>query len=343
MRVFCILLMGFMQGCSGGSGSSTPMGVKYTSESRNRPKFAIVSNNAEEFWTIAEKGAEKAAADFNCEVIFRKPTSAKDQIDILNALSKQGLGGMAVSVNNATEQADDLKRWGQKMPIIAMDNDAEGSDRICYVGTDNVAAGKSAGRLVTRALPQGGTVAVFVGMMSAPNAQQRFAGLKAALDEYAAANKVQYTIFKNEPITDNANREQAQINAKTALEQIGNQPNVCFVGLWAYNAPMILEAAKSKGLAKKIKIVAFDEMNETLLGIAAGEIEGTIVQDPFNFAYQSIEILAAEAKGDQSKRAKSTVPHRVITVDGKVPTGETAVGLTAEAFQKDLDVKMGRK
>ena len=31
------------------------------------------------------------------------------------------------------------------------------------------------------------------------------------------------------------------------------------VGLWAYNAPAILEAAKSKNAAGRIKIVSFDE------------------------------------------------------------------------------------
>ena len=118
---------------------------------------------------------------------------------------------------------------------------------------------------------------------------------------------------------------------------------VCFVGLWAYNPPALLEAAKTKGLAKKVKIVGFDEREATLAGIVAGEIEGTVVQDPFNFAYQSVEILAAEKKGDTSKRAKNTVPHRIITADGKVPEGEKAQGMTTVEFKADLEAKMSGK
>ncbi|CAN5455067.1 sugar-binding protein [soil metagenome] len=333
-----LLLAGLigLVGCSGNNGSGTTAG---------KTKIAIVSNNPEEFWTIAEKGAEKAAKDFDCSVVFRKPDKGEVQAqrDIVNALAEQGVQGMAISVIDPVNQAPDLKLIAGKLKLITMDNDAEKSDRICYVGTDNIAAGKSAGRLVAKALPAGGTVAVFVGQISPLNAKQRFDGVMEALREVEKAKGVKYTLYKNEAITDGANREQAQINARQALEQLGNEPNVCMVGLWAYNAPACLEAVKSKGLAKKVKIVAFDEMDATLTGITAGEIEGTVVQDPFNFAYQSVEILAAEIKGDTSKRTKTAVPHRIITGDGKVPEGETGTGMTAAAFKADLDIKLGRK
>ena len=68
------------------------------------------------------------------------------------------------------------------------------------------------------------------------------------------------------------------------------------IGLYAYNAPMILEAVKSKNLSGKVKIVAFDEDAATLAAIDSGEIYGTIVQDPYNFGYKSVEILAEIAK-----------------------------------------------
>lgn len=329
-------LAAFALGCSGGNDSSTG-GKKY--------RIAIVSNNPEEFWTIAERGGEKAAKDFSVDVVFRKPEGGDPtkQRNILNELVNQGYDGIAVSVIDPENQAPALKQMATKTKLITMDNDADGSDRICYVGTDNIVAGRAAGYLVARALPSGGTVAVFVGQISPLNAKQRFEGMMAVLKEIEKSKGVKYTLYKGEPITDGANREAAQNNAKAALEQIGSDPNVCMVGLWAYNAPAILEAARSKGLAKKVKIVGFDEMDATLAGIEAGEIEGTVVQDPFNFAYQSVEILVAELKGDTSKRAKSAVPHRVITTDGKVPEGEKAKGMTPKEFKADFEAKLGKK
>ncbi len=45
------------------------------------------------------------------------------------------------------------------------------------------------------------------------------------------------------------------------------------VGLFAYNAPLCLEAAKEAGKAGKIKIVGFDEVNAVLQGIIDGRAE----------------------------------------------------------------------
>ena len=307
-------------------------------------RVAIVSNNPEEFWTYADAGARKAAADFNAEVVFRKPEKGEVQVqmDIVNALVKQGFDGLAISVIDPENQSSDLRRIAKTVKLIAMDNDAPKSDRICYVGTDNYEAGKTVGRLVKEAMPDGGTIAVFVGQISPLNARERFQGV---VDELAGQKDARgpkygkYTLHRNEAITDGANRENAKNNASQVLEQIGGQPNVCMVGLWAYNPPAILEAARSKGLAGKVRIVGFDEDLATLAGIEDGTVYATVVQDPFNFAYKSVEILVAEKKGDTSKRAQSAVPHRVINKTGKSPDQSPCqtVGAFRESLKKQIE------
>ena len=64
---------------------------------------------------------------------------------------------------------------------VTQDSDAPDGNRSCYIGTDNVAAGRQAGELLKEALPQGGKIMVFVGVLDAANAQQRYQGLKEAL------------------------------------------------------------------------------------------------------------------------------------------------------------------
>ena len=50
----------------------------------------------------------------------------------------------------------------------------------------------------------------------------------------------------------------------------------------------------------KIKIIAFDEEDPTLQGIIDGHIYGTVVQNPYQYGYESIRILAALKRGDRS-------------------------------------------
>ena len=46
-----------------------------------------------------------------------------------------------------------------------------------------------------------------------------------------------------------------------------------------------------------MKIIAFDEDDETLTGVKSGAIVGTVVQQPYEFGYQSITLLAKALEG----------------------------------------------
>ena len=68
--------------------------------------------------------------------------------------------------------------------MIAADSDLpSGSKRLCYVGTNNVEAGRAAGQLVRKVLPEGGKVAIFVGRLDVQNAIERRRGVLEALSE----------------------------------------------------------------------------------------------------------------------------------------------------------------
>jgi ribose transport system substrate-binding protein len=47
--------------------------------------------------------------------------------------------------------------------LFTTDSDAPDTSRVCYVGTDNVAAGRQAADFIKQALPDGGKIMVFVG------------------------------------------------------------------------------------------------------------------------------------------------------------------------------------
>jgi ribose transport system substrate-binding protein len=91
------------------------------------------------------------------------------------------------------------------------------------------------------------------------------------------------------------------------------------VGLWSYNGPAILNAVKEAGKIGKVKIVAFDEADETLAGVKEGSIYATVVQQPFVFGYQSMINLAKAIGGDKSGIPPSKldiVPTLAIKKDG---------------------------
>ena len=69
------------------------------------------------------------------------------------------------------------------------------------------------------------------------------------------------------------------------------------VGLFAYNPPLILEALQQANKLGTVKLVAFDEDDATLDGIAKGTVQGTVVQDPYMYGYKSVEMLKGILEG----------------------------------------------
>jgi ribose transport system substrate-binding protein len=313
-----------------------------------RTKVAFVSNNPESFWTIAEAGTKKAAAEEQVEVLFRKPAQndAGLQKEIIDTVLGQGVKAIAVSVIAPDKQAAYLNEIADRVPLITQDNDAPQTKRLCYIGTDNYEAGKGAGRLVKEAMPQGGTVAIFVGDLAALNAQQRRQGV---LDELAGVKDAKgdtygkYKLYKT--YTDQPEGPQkAKENAVDAVTALQKEKNVCLVGLWAYNPPAILSAVKDKDMVGRMNIVGFDEDTATLQGIDEGAIYGTIVQQPFLFGYESVKMMAALARGDRSKLPPSGirhVPHMVITKAGPAK-GEPDRKPVAQ-FRDELEKLLGKK
>jgi ribose transport system substrate-binding protein len=318
-----------------------------------RTKVAFVTNNPETFWNIAEKGCTKGSKEFGVEVVFRMPDvgDASKQTEIIDTLLNQDIKALAVSVINPTGQSAYLKEVAAKVPLITQDNDAPDSGRLCYIGTNNYKAGRAVGQLIKEALPEGGVLAVFVGQTEPLNARQRRQGM---LDELAGnpepkdINNIDYgkdgemygkyrlhRTYTDQPIGS----QKATENASDALTDLADEKSLCFIGLWAYNPPAILSAVKDKDKLGKVKIVGFDENEATLQGIIDGHIFGTVVQNPFEFGFQAVRLMASLAKGDRSVLPKDGilyVPHRVITKNGgpeRIP---------AEKFRTELNELLGK-
>ncbi|HEX7297134.1 MAG TPA: sugar-binding protein [Pyrinomonadaceae bacterium] len=298
--------------------SCQPKGTKH--------RLAFVTNNASPFWVIARKGTEKAAQDIpTIQVEFRIPAdgTAAEQQRLVDDLLAQKIEGIAISPVDPKNQVDMLNRAAGQTLVVTQDSDAPSTNRICYIGTDNVAAGRQAGDLVKQALPNGGKIMVFVGVLDAANAQQRYQGLKEAL----AGSNVQIVDVR----TDNTDRVRAKSNASDTLV---NVPDIAgMVGLWSYNGPAILSAVKESNKTDKVKIIAFDEEDETLAGIKNGEIYATVVQQPYEFGYRSMELMSKILNGDRSGIPASKqifVPTIAVKKDN------------VEQFTKELNQRLGK-
>lgn len=289
-------------------------------------KLAFVTNNASDYWTIARKGVEKADQEMNnVTVEFKLPGegTAAEQKRIIDDLVSTGIQGIAMSPVDPDNQTQLINDTAKKALVITQDSDAPTSERAVYIGTDNVAAGRQAGDLIKEALPNGGKIMVFVGKSDARNAKERFQGIKESLQ----GSNVEIIDIR----TDDTDRARAKSNAADTLVKYSDI--AALVGLWSYNGPAILNAVKDAGKTGQVKIVCFDEEDETLAGVRDGAIYGSVVQQPYEFGYQSVKMMAQILGGDKSvvpANKQINVPTLIIKKD------------SVEEFQKKINGLRGR-
>ena len=289
--------------------STTPASTTPASTTVGNKKFklAFVTNNPSDYWTIARKGVEKAQKELGITVDYQIPaggTAAEQSVIIDNLLSK-GTQGIAMSPVDPANQTGLIDATSAKALVFTQDSDAVNSKRACYIGTDNVAAGRQAGDELKKALPGGGSVMIFVGKKDAQNAADRIKGLEDAIK----GTQIKVLDIR----TDDADRTRAVSNVSDSLTKYSDL--AACVGIWSYNGPSILNAVKTANKVGKVKIVCFDEEADTLAGVKTGAIAATIVQQPFKFGYLSIINMNKYLNGDKSvipATKQNFVPTRVI-------------------------------
>ncbi|MBK1657164.1 sugar-binding protein [Paracraurococcus ruber] len=275
-----------------GLGALAGLAAPALPRAQGKRSLAFVVNVSADFWTIARRGIEKANRehpDFEMEMIIPAQASAAEQRRILDELLARKVAGVAISAINPASQTEALNRVAAQSVLFTTDSDAPASNRMVYIGTDNVAAGRRAGAQMKQAMPGGGRAMLFVGTMDADNARERVQGIREALQ----GGNIEIVDIR----TDESDFARARRNAEDALARERNLGMM--VGLWAYNTPQIYQAVREAGRQGQVKVVGFDEDALTLRGVADGTIHSTVVQQPYEFGYQSMKGLVRVLGGDR--------------------------------------------
>jgi ribose transport system substrate-binding protein len=255
---------------------------------------AFITNSTSDFWKIVRKGCDKADTELpDVAVVFKTTNTGTTEEQnglIRHALDADEADAIAISPIDPAGQKKVINDASKRALVMTQDSDAPDTDRALYLGADNRAAGRQAGDLIKKALPQGGKIMVFVGRREVQNAHDRFEGLKESLQ---GSNVVVIDLM-----TDDADAGNARNNAYEALKK--NSDIAGMVGLWSYNGPAIVQALRPEGKLGKIQIVCFDDDRDTLAAIKDGSIFGTVAQQPFEYGYQAVKTAAQILKGDRS-------------------------------------------
>lgn len=310
-----LILAATLVGCSGDT---------TTAADPNQPTVAFITNGVDPFWDLAIAGARDAAEEFGVRLIEYAPTGGlTDQENKLEDLLSIGVDGIAVSPIDGANMVPLLNKIASKAHLITHDSDSPGSDRRCFIGCDNYLAGRAVGKMVREALPDGGQLVLCIGRLEQDNAQLRCQGvidelLGRSLDSTRRDSNDEpisgagYTILTT--LTDNFDQAAAQQKAEDALSKYADLD--AFVGLFAYNPPICLDAVRSA--KRDVKVIGFDEARATVQGILEGTVVGTVTQNPYQYGYDSVRVLKGLIDGDESVLPENgvlSIPFKVYQKD----------------------------
>ena len=289
---------------------------------QDKQQIAFVVNGASDFWKLAEAGVAKAQAempDYEMSLKYPEQAAAAIQQRLLDDLVAAGTDAIMVSAIDPATSTEALNRIAGQVPLLTADSDAPQSDRLAYIGSSNTDLGRDAGKMMVEAMPDGGKCMGFVGLLGADNARERIEGFNEATE----GTNVELVDVRG----DDIDMARARANVDDVL--VANPEINCMVGFYSYNPPRIYEALRDAGKLGEITVVAFDEDPITLGAVREGSFYGTVVQQPFEWGYQGMKMLAATLEGNPPAEEINIIPGKVITQEN------------VDQFEADLKAAIG--
>ncbi len=247
--------------------------------------FLIATNIGLPYWQSAHAGFTRAAVQYGVTEEMRGPdsfTPAAELDEFRKAVARKP-AGILVSVSDPGLLGPEIdKAIGAGIPVITMDSDAPSSQRLYFIGTNNLEAGRLGGQKVAAELKGKGNV-VFFTMPGQPNLEERLKGYKDVFSNYPGIKIVEVFDMKG-------NSGTAMDKAQEYLARTGPAKINAYISLESSSGKDVGEAYK-RSKPEGVMLMAMDVDQATLELVKDGTIEATISQKPYTMALLGLKAL----------------------------------------------------
>lgn len=247
--------------------------------------YMVVANAALPYWQTAASGFNHAAADYGvtARVVGPDGHDPAAELTALQQATAAKPNGILISVADAAILQPGIDAAvSAGIPVITVDSDAAASRRLYFIGTNNLQAGRLAGRRVALRLSGHGNIVVFT-LAGQPNTEERLKGLRDVLSDSPQIKIVDVIDIKSDPRI-------AFDHAQQLLNQTGPKKIDGFVCLESASGILVADAIKRANANDRL-LVAWDVNQDTLDGIKSGVIDSTIAQKPYTMGFVGLKAL----------------------------------------------------
>ena len=245
------------------------------------------------FWVSVEAGALAAGKAFKVDILWNGPPSETDyarQVQIVDSMIARQVDGLAVAAQDRTTLSASLDRAAAAhIPVTVFDSGVDSTNYMTFLATNNFEAGQMAARKLAALLHGKGKIAVLLHAPGSKSTMDREAGFDDAMRKEFPAIQI---VARQYGMSDRSKSMAAAENFLTA------QPDLN--GMFASSEPSSMGGAlalKSRGVAGKVKFVAFDASAELVQDLKDGVIDALVAQDPYRIGYEAVKTLVDKLNG----------------------------------------------
>lgn len=243
------------------------------------------------YWVQVEDGMKAANEQYGVDTQYVGPTEINidEQIKAMEtAIASEVDGIITMALDPAAFAPVIKKATDAGIPVVLIDTDAPESTRNYYAGTSNYAAGQSAAQAMIEATDGKANIGIVTGAINAANLNERIDGFKDAIKDYPDMK-----ILAIEP----SDTDLLKATQKTE-SMLSTYPEMdAIFGVSATDVQGAAKVVVERDLVGKVKLVGFDDMDDTLQYIRDGVVYGTIVQKPFEMGRLGVELLVQIKEG----------------------------------------------
>lgn len=242
--------------------------------------------NAEVMAAVARSPVERTDIR-TIEVPAFDPAALVNELDRLREERPAGVALVATDAPEVREAVDRLVQDG--IPVVTVVSDLTGSLRHHYAGVDNIAAGRTAARLLGRFLGGAkGEIAVLAGSMLVRDHRERLEG-------FAALIAAEFPSLSILPVIEG--RDDPELAHMLVADALSKKEGI--IGIYSLGAGNrgLIRALKEKAADRSLTVVAHELTDHTRTALLDGTIDAILNQDAGHEVRSAIRVLKAKADG----------------------------------------------
>ena len=267
-------------------------------QSRRKQIAVIPKSTSSLFYQPVHAGANAAGEEYRLDILWSGPAAETDysrQIEIVDSMIARHVDGLAIAASERNALNHSLERAAaENIPVTIFDSGVDSKNYMTFIATDNVEAGRMAGRKMGELLAGKGSVALILHAPGSYSTMDRENGFK----EVIAKNYPDIRIVAEQ--YSGGDRARAMRVTEDILTVHGD-----LAGMFASSEPTAVGAAqalKARGLAGKVKLVGFDASEGLIQDLRAQVFSALVVQDPFKMGYEAVRTLAGKLAGKSPEK-----------------------------------------